>query len=175
MQLADKISDDEFFLLHRSFSAQEMRRKRDVVYALTILITMMSTYFNRDDELENYLQQYNDEFPQQDEIEKRFYRTRDFIDHADFAPRSRAWKKTDLLALFVELDRLLNKERTALDPALIGTRVNDFYERVENELRDPTGDEDLQAYIRTTLQATNDRASRINRGRVLRKAILGEI
>lgn len=174
-QLADEISADEFFARHRSFSAQEMRRKRDVVYALTIIITMMSNYFHRDDEIETFLQQYNDEFPQENEIRRRFSRVRSFIDNANFAPGSRAWKKTDLLVLFVELDRLLHREGAALRPQEVGERVNRFYARVEAELREATGDEHLQAYVRTTLQATNDRASRLNRGRVIRMAILGEI
>lgn len=174
-QLADELSADEFFSKHRSFSAQEIRRKRDVVYALTILITMMSTYFHRDDEVENYLEQYNEDFPAEEDLRKRFSLARDMIDRAHFNPRSRAWKKTDLLALFVEIDRILSKDKDILDPKVVGDRVNRFYDRVEVELKDPTGDEHLQAYIRTTLQATNDRVSRVNRGRVLRKAILGEI
>ncbi len=174
-QAADDISTDEFFSRHGAFSVTELRRKRDVRYALTIIVTMLSTYFNRDDELESYLQQYNDEFPEDKNIRCRFATVRDFIEAAGFKPKSRAWKKTDLLALIVELDRLLNKEKTALQALEVGKRVDAFYKRVEVELKEPTGDEDLQAYIRTTVQATNDRASRVNRGRVLRKAILGEI
>lgn len=174
-QLADEMSDDEFFVKHRSFSPTEIKRKRDVVYALTIIISMMSTYFHRDDEIENYLRQYNEDFPAEDEIRRRFSKARDFIEAANFNKKSRAWKKTDLLALLVELDRLLWKDKAPLDPTLVGDRVNRFYAKVETELKDPTGDDDLQAYIRTTVQATNDRASRVNRGRVLRKAILGEI
>jgi hypothetical protein len=174
-QLADEISDDEFFQRHRSFSAQEIKRKRDVVYALTIMISMMSTYFHRDDEIEPYLRQYNEDFPIEQEVRRRFSVARDFIDAAKFEPKSRAWKKTDLLVLFVEVDRLLWKDKISLDPAAVGRRVNSFYDRVETELKEPTGNDDLQAYIRTTVQATNDRASRANRGRVLRKAILGEI
>lgn len=174
-KLADEVSDDEFFQRHRSFSSQEIKRKRDVVYALTIIISMMSTYFHRDDEIENYLRQYNEDFPSEQEVRKRFNRSRDFIEMAGFDVRSRAWKKTDLLALFVELDRLLFKDKVRLEPQIVGDRVNHFYTKVETELKEPTGDDDLQAYIRTTVQATNDRASRANRGRVLRKAILGEI
>lgn len=172
---AEEISEDQFFEEHRIFSAQDMRRMRDIVYTLTILISMLSTYFNRDDELEAYLSRYNDEFPEDADIRRRFAITRDFIEQAGFEPRSRAWKKTDLLVLFVELDRLLNKEGQILLPQEVGPRLNSFYQRVETELSEPTGNEDLQAYIRTTVQATNDRASRVNRGRVLRKAILGEI
>lgn len=174
-QLADEISDDQFFQRHRSFSVQEIRRKRDVVYALTIVISMMSTYFHRDEEFESYLRQYNEDFPTEGDIRRRFTLARDFIEAADFEPKSRAWKKTDLLVLFVELDRLLSKDRVPLLPSVVGGRVNQFYASVEKELKEPTGDDDLQAYIRTTVQATNDRASRANRGRVLRKAILGEI
>jgi hypothetical protein len=174
-KLALEVADDEFFQRHRSFSTQEVKRKRDVVYALTIIITMISTYFHRDDEIENYLEEYNEEFPVEDEVRRRFHIVRDFIEKANFNPKSRAWKKTDLLALFVELDRLLWKDRAKLDPSIVGARINTFYSRVETELREPTGDDDLQAYIRTTVQATNDRASRANRGRVLRKALLGEI
>lgn len=172
---AEEIADDPFFERHRIFSAQELRRMRDVVYTLTVLISMLSTYFHRDDELEAYLSRYNDEFPEDGEIRARFTVTKDFIDHAGFNARSRAWKKTDLLVLFVELDRLLNKEGIPLQPREVGPRINSFYHEVEGELSEPTGNEDLQAYIRTTVQATNDRVSRVNRGRVLRKAILGEI
>jgi hypothetical protein len=172
---AEDISEDPFFEEHRIFSAQDMRRMRDVVYTLTILISMMSTYFNRDDELETYLSRYNDEFPDDAAVRNRFAIARDFIREAGFDQRSRAWKKTDLLVLFVELDRLLNKEGQNLNPHEVGPRINAFYQRVETELSAPTGDDDLQSYIRTTVQATNDRASRVNRGRVLRKAILGEI
>ncbi|WP_397506059.1 DUF262 domain-containing protein [Qipengyuania sp. R86523] len=174
-KLADEISANKFFADHRSFSAQEMRRKRDVVYALTLVITMISTYFHRDEELEAYLSEYNDEFPQERDIKNRLRSVFDFINKADFKPKSRAWKKTDLLVLIIEIDRILNKDKDALDARIVGEAVDRFYERVEQELKEPTGDEDLQAYIRTTLQATNDRSSRVNRGRILRKVLLGQI
>ena len=48
-QCADDISQDEFFDENKLFSAREIRRMRDVVYCLTIVISMLSTYFNRDD------------------------------------------------------------------------------------------------------------------------------
>jgi hypothetical protein len=133
---------------------------------------MLSTYFNRDDDLEAFLERYNDDFPEDAEIRARFAATRDFIKACAFAPRSRAWKKTDLLVLFVEIDRLLNKEKLSLDAKKVSVALEQFYGRVEVEMSEPSGDDDLQAYIRTTLQATNDRASRVNRGRVIRKVIL---
>ena len=171
-QCADDIAQDAFFDTHSLFSAREIRRMRDVVYALTIIISMLSTYFNRDEEIENYLQQYNDDFPEDIDIRTRFASIKHFVEACGFPPRSRAWKKTDLLVLFVELDRLLNKEKAALVASRVGAAVEAFYGRVEAEMASSSGDDDLQTYFKTTVQATNDRSSRVNRGRVLRKIIL---
>ena len=171
-QCAEDLSQDRFFDRHKLFSAAEIRRMRDVVYCLTIIITMLSTYFNRDEELESFLERYNDNFPEEAKIRERFAITRDFITACDFRRRSRAWKKTDLLVLFVELDRLLNKERISLDSQTVGAAVEEFYQRVGREMAEPSGDDDLQTYFKTTVQATNDRTSRLNRGKVIRKVIL---
>ncbi len=171
-QCADDIAEDDFFDRHHMFSAQEIRRMRNSVYGLTIVICMLSTYFHREAELEAYLQRYNDEFPEDEDVRARFKRTRDFIAACNFPPHSRAWKKTDFLVLLVELDRLLNKEGRKLDAKVIGSAVELFYDRVGLEMVQPSGDDDLQTYFKTTVQATNDRTSRVNRGRVIRKVIL---
>ena len=171
-QCADDVSQDSFFDEHGLFSAREIRRMRDIVYSLTIIISMLATYFHRDDELEPFLERYNDDFPEDAEIRGRFNNTRDFIEACNFPQRSRAWKKTDLLVLFVELDRLINKEHHALDAGRVGAAIEAFYGRVDLEMAQPSGDDDLQTYFKTTVQATNDRGSRVNRGRVIRKVVL---
>ena len=171
-QCADDIAEDDFFDRHRLFSAREIRRMRNSVYALTIVISMLSTYFHRETELEAFLERYNDEFPEDADIRARFEKTRDFIESCKFPDRSRAWKKTDFLVLLIELDRILNKESHPLDSHRVGAAVEDLYDRVDQEMAVPSGDEDLQTYFKTTVQATNDRTSRVNRGRVVRKVIL---
>lgn len=171
-QCADDIAEDDFFDEHHLFSGREIRRMRNSVYALTIVISMLSTYFHRETELEAFLKRYNDEFPEDADIRARFVKTKDFIERCRFPDRSRAWKKTDFLVLLVELDRILNKESYPLDAHRVGTAVENLYDRVDQEMSAPSGDEDLQAYFKTTVQATNDRMSRVNRGRVVRKVIL---
>lgn len=172
---ADKIASDQIFNAHRTFSQRELQRMRNTVYALTIIITMISTYFHRDDEIENYLDMYNDEFPMFDDVIARFSNVREFIESLNLTDKSRAWKKTDLLVLIIELDRALNREKIDLDPDVVGPALESFYNRVDAELSEPSGDEDLQAYFRTTVQATNDRASRSARGRVVRKVLLATV
>ena len=171
-QCADDISQEDFFERHNLFSAREIRRMRDVVYSLTIIISMLSTYFHRETELANFLERYNDEFPEDADIRKRFAKVVSFVEDCRFPARSRAWKKTDLLVLIVEFDRILNKEAHPLDPARVGTAIEEFYAKVEAEMATSSGDDDLQTYFKTTVQATNDRTSRVNRGRVIRHVIL---
>jgi len=171
-QCADEISEDDFFEAHKMFSAREIRRMDDVVYSLTIIICILSNYFNRKDELEVYLERFNDEFPDSVDIKFRFNIVKKFIELCQFHPRSRAWKKTDFLVLFIELDRLINKENILLDTTRVSIAINSFYERINQELENSSGDDDLQTYFKTTVQATNDRTSRVNRGRVIRKVIL---
>ncbi len=173
--VADKIAADVLFNKHRTFSTREVQRMRNTVYALTIIISMISTYFHRDDEIENYLEIYNDDFALGDEVISRFSIARDFLENTGLDDKSRAWKKTDLLVLLVELDRILNREKIELDPDVVGPALENFYNRVDAELSEPSGDEDLQAYFRTTVQATNDRSSRINRGKVIRKVLLDTV
>jgi hypothetical protein len=172
-QCAEDISQLPFFEEYRIFSAQEIRRMRDIVFTLSIIISMMSTYFHRDSELENFLERFNDEFPQDADIRARIDRVISFIRDCRFSAHSRAWKKTDLLVLMVELDRLLNKDKAQLNPERVGPAIEVFYERVEREMAEPSGDEALQSYFKTTVQATNDRTSRANRGRIIRDVISG--
>ena len=169
---AEWISKRDFFADHNTFSLRETRRMRNVVYSVTIIISMLSTYFHRDDANSEFLERYNDEFPESDAIKERFARVTSFIDDCRFPVNSRAWKKTDLLVLIVELDRLLNKEHVDLDPGAVGIAVEDFYRQVDAEMAESSGNDALQTYFKTTVQATNDRSSRVNRGRVLRKVIL---
>lgn len=171
-KLAEWVAKQDFFASHGTFSLREARRMRDVVYAVTIIISMMSTYFHRDDAISEFLERYNDEFPEEEAIKQRFSRVTSFIDDCRLPANSRSWKKTDLLVLIVELDRLLNKEGVQLDPVRVGEAVEDLYRRVDAEMAESSGDDALQTYFKTTVQATNDRSARVNRGRVLRDVIL---
>lgn len=170
-QCAEDIAQLPFFDDHHIFSAREIRRMQDTVFLLTVIISMISTYFHRDSELESFLDQYNDEFPQEAEVRERIASVLRFIEACEWPNNSRAWKRADLLVLIVEIDRLLNKERKQLKSERVGPAITSFYDRVESEMADPSGEEPLQSYFKTTVQATNDRSSRVNRGRIIRDVI----
>jgi hypothetical protein len=138
---------------------------QDLRLVLIIVITMMSTYFNRDDELESYLDKFNDEFEQADDLRSQLYSLFDFIESAEFSPKTSVWKKADLFTLVVELNRALYREHLELDPREVGTRLSDFYNEVDR-LQGVTEDRDIADYYKAALQATNDRSSLIRRGKL---------
>jgi hypothetical protein len=167
----EQFAQRPFFENHRVFSATEIRRMQDVRFALTLGATALSTYFNRDDELEDYLRRYNDEFPPRADLERELDLVLEFIDTMSFAPTSRLWKKADLFTLAIELHVVLYKRQKPITATGVTPSLADFYSRVDNvELRgDP--DSSPSRYYKAALQATNDRSSRVARGEILRAVL----
>lgn len=169
---AEDIAQSEFFDRHKIFRSTEVKRMQDTRFVLTVVCTILSTYFNRDDEVEEFLQQYNDEFPQRQMVEDEVGRVLTFIDALEMPPDLRAWKKVDLFTLIVELHRALLKEKLPLDPPAVRSVLSDFYAQVDGSNEGSVkGDEQVAKYYKAALQATNDRRSRIARGEALRSVI----
>ncbi|MDE0423572.1 MAG: DUF262 domain-containing protein [Candidatus Poribacteria bacterium] len=179
-RFAEKLAEDPFFQKHRVFYSNEVRRMGDVRFALSIVVTVMSTYFNRDNELENYLQEYNDTFEEKCRLEIGFQRVFKFIEACGFLQNSRVWRKADLFTLLVEIYRALVKENKPLQPAKVGEQLRQFYELVERlgqrglDSEVEKEDKRIAEYLTTTRQATNDRMTRINRGKILQDVISGK-
>ena len=179
-QFAEKLAQHPFFHDRLVFYTNEIKRMGDVRFALSIIITVMSNYFHRDSEHENFLRQFNDEFEEKDCLEDRFERVFKFIDKCKFSQDSRVWKKADLFTLLVEVYRALIKENKLLEPAEVGERLRKFYELVdrsgqqEKEIEIEGEHRRIFEYYTATRQATNDRITRINRGKILQDVIDGK-
>lgn len=57
-KFADSIAQTDFFSDNRVFSTNEIRRMNDTKFALTIIVSIIETYFNRDSDLEIFLEKY---------------------------------------------------------------------------------------------------------------------
>jgi hypothetical protein len=167
----EQFAQRPFFENHRVFSASEIRRMQDVRFALTVGATALSTYFNRDDELEDYLRRYNDEFPARADLDRELDAVLEFIDAMNVASTSRLWKKADMFTFAIELHAVLYKRQKQITPARVAPALVEFYARVDNiELRGDT-DSPPSRYYKAALQATNDRSSRVARGEILRAVL----
>jgi hypothetical protein len=171
-QFGEEVARDPFFDNHRVFLPTEARRMGDLRFALVLLVTMLTTYFNRDDALEEFLTKYNDDFPQRTALKKRLSRLFEYVDAIDLPAESRAWQKADLLTLLVEVDRALE---TGFDraPASTSLSLMRFYSMVDGGTREGFPSEDARAYYLAAVQASNDRSSRIRRGAIVERTIRG--
>ena len=157
-----------FFDSHRVFSASEVRRMQDVRFALTVGATALSTYFNRDDELEEFLGRYNDEFPLRADLERELDAVLEFIDAMRLPATSRIWKKADLFSAIIELHGALYKRQKSIAPDRVASAILELYERVDDPEQRGDSEADAARYYKAALQATNDRSSRVTRGEILR-------
>jgi len=167
----EQFAQRPFFENHRVFSASEIRRMQDARFALILACTALSTYFNRDDELEEYLRRYNDEFPMRTDLERELDATLEILDQMNFPSTSRLWKKADLFTAMVEIHSAVFKRQKQLSVASVAERLMAFYSKVDS--MDFQGDPESSPsrYYKAALQATNDRSSRVVRGEIIRSVL----
>lgn len=127
--LAEAISQLEFFEENKVFTATDIKRMNDVLFCAGLLVTVMSTYFNRDKEIEMYFEKYNEDFPAKNEMLKEVTFVLSFISRMNFPPKSRAFKKADFFTLFVELHSLLVKRKLPLDVSKARNKLDQFINR----------------------------------------------
>lgn len=165
-KFGEEVSRADIFEKNRVFTSTDIKRMNDVKYCLGLIITMMSTYFNRDKELEVYLEKYNEEFPDKARLEQEVYNCLGFIDRLNFGPSSRAFKKADFYTLFVEIHRAIVKNGLQLNVSILRKQLDEFYSRVDRVASGTPGDDkEAKDYYRAALQASNDRSNRIIRGK----------
>lgn len=170
-EFGDDLAAHPFFERSRFFSSQEIRRMNDTKFCLVLAATMLAGYFNRDDDIEKYLEKYNAEFEQRDELKRDFNSVAEFIQNCNYELNSRVWKKADLFSLFVELHRALHKRKLDLKPSIVAKRINEFMKSVDS-LSDPNDTSTVTGiYYKAALQATNDRGNRVKRGEILQSIL----
>jgi hypothetical protein len=171
-KFCERMAGCEFFRTHAIFSATDYKRMGDMRFVLAIIGTMMRGYFNRDDDFEDLLERHNDDLPEEVSLQARLQRVFDFIDECGFEQRSRVWKKADLFSLVIELDQALHHRGLGLEPGVVVDALQRFYDGVEGEVAGQS--RPYAMYYKAALQASNDRISRIRRGRIVFGVISGQ-
>ena len=166
-QFGERVAELGFFSKHRVFSDTDIRRMYDLRFALWIAVTLQSTYFNRDSQLDEYLNEYNDEFPHENELFAEIQKVLNFINKCSFPAKCRCWKKADIFTLIVELHRALVRDKIRLRQQHVKERLLPFYNSVDEV--DPTMlvNTPVSTYSKAALQASNDRGNRIRRGEII--------
>ena len=126
-----RLADMEFFERHTFFRPLQLRRMGDVKFVASIIITMIGGYFNRDDLLEEYLARYNDEFPNEKQLQERFMSVLTSIEDMQLDDSSRVWKQTDFFTLVCELDYVRSTQKKRIDLKLTREKLTSFYYLVD--------------------------------------------
>lgn len=167
----ETVASMPFFENHRVFRNDDLKRMGDLRFALQLVVTMLAGYFNRDEEVEAALSQYNDDFAPAKAIEQRILRSIDLIDRCGFSDKSRVWKKGDLFSIFIEIDRCF-ESGVILRDELVGDNLLAFYDAVDSA--GASGVEPAVAvYYKASVQANNDRLNRVRRGRIIFELLNG--
>ncbi|QIF03122.1 DUF262 domain-containing protein [Roseimicrobium sp. ORNL1] len=171
-KMGDKVASKDFFERHNFFSQSDVKRMQDLRYALVLMSTMMSGYFNDSSKIEEFLATYNDTFEEGREIEKRIDSAFEFIDSCNFEPSCRVWNKADLFTLCVELDRKYFSENLVPKKTAISRRLKTFYSTMNgDEIDDASLDVESAKYYKAAIQGSNSRSRRIARGEVIEDLI----
>ncbi|MGG3738448.1 DUF262 domain-containing protein [Aeribacillus pallidus] len=171
-QISLTLSEKNFFEKYNVFSANDIRRMNDIKFCLTIFITILSTYFNRDNLFEEFLEKYNDVFPEKEIVFNQIVEVLDFIELLEFDKNSRVFKKSDLFTLIVEIHRILFKDKKQLSVKKTREVLDDFYTSIDKLKDSADPNTDFYKYYNATLQGTNNRSSRILRGSIIRKYLM---
>lgn len=171
-RFAEDLAAHRFFEEHRIFPAASIRRMNDLRFALTLAVTMLSSYFHRDNGLDEYLSQYNDHFPHQEALQKRFESIFGLIDEMHLDPKSRAWSEVNLLPVFVELDRSNRGDAIPITAKAL-SRLSDFFVDLTQDGDSAPSGSPLAMYFAAQRYATADRSTRMKRGETVRKILDG--
>ena len=164
----DRLAQNNFFEEVKLFTANDVRRMNDTRYCLVLAITMLSTYFNRDAELEEYLDKFNEYFDEAEDLISQAEKVFSFMRGLSLSEKSRAWKKADFFTLFIELHRALVKKHSVILPTKLGPILDAFYSEVGRAANGESDEKSIHwKYYKAALQASNDRGSRIERGKIV--------
>ncbi|CAN7165735.1 DUF262 domain-containing protein [Phenylobacterium sp. LjRoot219] len=155
------------------FSPNDIRRMKDVSYAASLVSTMMSTYFHRDDDIEKYLETYNEQFSAKDVIAARLVSALRYFHELKLGGTPRINLKADFYTLLVEIDRQLGRQHRKPDPEAASRALKELLRSVSAGRETPPENPAAKRYYEATLQSVNDRASRIARGDAIRTIFEG--
>jgi hypothetical protein len=174
-RLSELLADDEYWAVNRIVSPAAIRRMADIEMMSDLLIGLLhgpqgGSAKIIDQYYEQY-EQYDDEFPDEARIRRRFERTLAAIQSLfpDIGSVPRWANRADFYSLFVCLGRKLRGGRTIKSRKALATDLVRFAEEVDAFLESQTTSANKLAkqYARAIEKGSNDKARRADRHEAL--------
>lgn len=147
------------------FHESEFTRMADLHFILLVMSTIENDgYFPQDNEMEQYIAQFNDEYPNQDEMQAKLLRTFEHLDQIRLRRDSIWFRKSNFFTIVVEIARNIDRMP---DAAEAGRRLADLEDCIMKN-KDDAGSP-FQEYYSYMYQNTNGRKARVVRAEMLKK------
>jgi hypothetical protein len=163
----------KFFHGKEIFTENDNNRMLALQYILIIISTIVKgQYFRRLDDVQQYIELYNDEFESADEIKSKLLNVIEYVGKLEFDDNSYWLNKANLFTLLVELSKFdlshLNTEefKNSLE------MMEEIYKKFAtgNDVKEEA-DEDIIKYFEYSREAVNEKYAREHRGKVLEQMI----
>ncbi|MGK9118039.1 DUF262 domain-containing protein [Olivibacter jilunii] len=171
----DRMKILQFFTDNKIFSDNDVKRMFDSQYIMLIASTILNGgYFRRSDKVEQYLEDYNDEFASYPLILSKILNSVQILERLGFDQKSYWFNKANLFTLLVELKDVNPSvlDFDVFESALLDLEKKfDVYFSADNE-EDLKGiTEDERKYFEFARQGSHEQPAREHRGKVIREVI----
>lgn len=153
------------------FSESELSRMADLHFILLLQSTVIADgYFSRDTEIEKYIIENNDEFPQSDSVQESFIKLFELIKKLELPEDSIWYRKSNFFTMFIELSKIDVRKPDVLKENLIA-----FENEVLNNRGKSRDTNDYSLYYSCMYTGTNNRTSRITRSELFVKYCINNV
>lgn len=179
MKLSVELADDPFWIEKGLVSPSQVRRMKDVEYVSELLIGLIhgpqGGSAKSIDEFYLQYEAYEEEFPGQKSVKKRFMRTLSTIDLVlqKFESHRFATNRTDFYTLFVAMGSLLiEKELPNVEATRLGKTLHRLETNVDKALSNPNAaTEVVRKYSTAVEKGVNDKGRRLDRHEAIMEII----
>ncbi len=161
----------DFFENHKIFSENDRKRMYDFQYIMLILSTILEgNYYARSAKVDEYLEKFNNNFPDYKIILRKFLTVIDILLELNFSLNSYWYNKANVFTLFVELSKIDPKdiEIRILETELLKMEEKfDLYFLAEDESDIQLISEDERKYFEVARHGSHEKPARLHRGKVI--------
>lgn len=147
------------------FSETDITRMVDLNFILLLMATYEEGgYFGGNSQTENYIINYNDEYPNKDIVKQKFCQILQYIVDLQLPNDSMWFRKSNFFTLFCEIVKLEEIPVNILD------RLNNFERDVMQNKRNE--ESNYGKYYSVMYTGTNSRIARLERGQLFRRGVI---
>lgn len=176
LDVEERMSIINFWIVNNIFTENDSNRMIALQYVATLITTIMEPdYFHRNSKTMDYIEKYNNEFPEYHVAFKKLKTVIDFIKKLDLAKGSYWFNKPNIFTLISELSKV---EVEKLNLTNLKTNIEEleaesikYFANIDSEKIS----EDNKKYFEYAKQGINDKNQRLHRAKVIGKVISDNI